>query len=82
MTTSEFDHPPVCGWRNSSMSWAIVSVKISAGRECDMEEDEEKLKFLNEIDRIIETEDSGKTDEAKKQREALSKQLEAELEEQ
>ena len=60
---------------------AIVAIAGEELREGELEEDEEKLKFLEDIDKIIEAEDSGMSDEAKKHREALSKRLEAEIEE-
>lgn len=59
---------------------AIVEIATEELHEEELEEDEEKAKFLGEIDKIIEAEDSGKSAEAKKQRDALSKRLEAELE--
>jgi hypothetical protein len=59
---------------------AIVELATEELHEEEFEEDEEKEKFLGEIDRIIEAEDSGKDAEAKKHRDALSKRLEAELE--
>lgn len=60
---------------------AIVALAGEELHEEEMEEDEEKAKFLAHIDEIIEAEDSGKSEEAQKRREALSKKLEAELEE-
>ena len=60
---------------------AIVEIAGEELREEEPEEDEEKEKFLRDIDRIIEAEDSGKAAEAKKHRQALSMKLEAELEE-
>lgn len=59
---------------------AIVEIATEELHEEEMIEDEEKAKFLGEIDQIIEAEDSGEHDKAKKQRDALSKRLEAELE--
>jgi hypothetical protein len=60
---------------------AIVAIAGEELREEEMEEDEDKAAFLEEIDKIIEAEDSGKEDVARKHREALSKKLEAEIEE-
>lgn len=60
---------------------AIVEIATDELHEEEMEEDEEKEKFLSEIDRIIEAEDSGKTEEAMKHREELTRKLDAELEE-
>jgi len=60
---------------------AIVALAGEELREEEIEEDEEKVAFLAQIDQIIEAEDDGRKDEAKKHREALSKKLEAELEE-
>ena len=59
---------------------AVVEIAAEELHEEEMEEDEEKVRFLTEIDKINEAEDSGKADVAKKHREALSKKLEAELE--
>jgi len=60
---------------------AIVELAGEELLEEEIEEDEEKLRFLADIDKIIEAEDSGKVNEAKKHRDELSKKLEAELEE-
>ncbi len=59
---------------------AIVELATEELHEEELEEDEEKARFLEEIDRIIEAEDSGEDAKAKKHRDALSKRLEAELE--
>lgn len=59
---------------------AVVEIASEELREEELEVDEEKEKFLQDIDRIIDAEDSGKTAEAQKHREALSKKLEAESE--
>jgi hypothetical protein len=60
---------------------AVVEIAGEELREEEPEEDEDKEKFLRDIDRIIEAEDGGRADEAKKHKKALEKRLEAELEE-
>jgi hypothetical protein len=60
---------------------AIVALADEELHELEAEEDEEKAKFLAEIDRINEAEDGGRVEQANKYRDALTKKLDAELEE-
>ncbi|MCX7703509.1 MAG: hypothetical protein N2234_05355 [Planctomycetota bacterium] len=55
---------------------AILSVVSEEVEALEEEEDEEKEAFLRELDKIIETEEKGKTREAKERKERLSRKLE------